>query len=182
VRTYIPIAELEHRDPAWAQRVRKRDREKCRRLREKNPEKFRAYARSAYAKNPEMLRAKTKAWRLSNPEKAKETKENYKKNSRAKYIVQSVRSAAKQKGVVFDISVEWVQRRLDDGVCELSGLPFDFFVLKDMPSIDRRIPGGDYVESNCRLILFGLNSLLRRSGDAGIPYAVTRIHELRAGA
>jgi hypothetical protein len=117
--------------------------------------------------------------RRGNPDREREYKKHFKETNRAKYIMQCVRNEARQKGVCFEISEAWVQERLDTGKCELSGLPFCFNETRDLPSIDRRIPGGDYVESNCRLILFGLNSLLRHCGDA---QAVARIRELRTGA
>jgi hypothetical protein len=177
------MAELEILDPVRAERERARGREKNRRIRALNPDAERERSR-LYARKPEN-RAKHNEWTKEHPEAVRSIKRRYKETNRAKYIVQAVRSEAKQKGVRFDISVAWVQERFDRGVCELSGLPFDLnakIKKADLPSIDRRIPDGDYVESNCRLILFGLNSLLRRNGDAGVPRAVERIHELRAGA
>jgi hypothetical protein len=176
-RKYIPTGMLSA-EALETRRAKERDRR--RRQRASGTEHERAAERGRYAANRETVLAQKKIWRKANPESLRATKRKYREQSRARYIVQAVRGEAKQKGVKFDISVDWVARRLERGVCELSGLPFSD-ELRDIPSIDRRIPDGDYVEENCRLILFGLNSLLRRSGDAGVPRAVARIHELRLG-
>jgi hypothetical protein len=183
MRIYIPIAELEARDPAWAQRIRERDRKKQQRLRASDPEGIAKKAAIRYQGRRCIQDAKNREWRKAHPECDKAIKDRYWRNTRARYIVQSVRSEARKKGVFFDISVEWVQERLTRGVCELSGLPFDLESrrtnLRDQPSIDRRIPGGDYVEGNCRMVLFGLNSKLRGFGDAGVHSAIARVRELR---
>lgn len=180
MRKYIPIAEIESRDPEWAARIRERDKEKMRRLRAADPEHARELGRAAYARDPERHLARKKAWREANPQMQKIMKANYKRGSRAKYIRQSIRSEAKQKGVGFDIGLEWIEVRVERGTCELSWMPFNFDSTrekhKDAPSIDRIIPGGDYTEDNCRLILFGLNSLLRWSPPRT---AVARLYELR---
>jgi hypothetical protein len=140
--------------------------------------------RARYQIKKEEHRVRMAQWRAENPNYNSRYRASRKQEKRALYIVQAVRCEAKKKGVRFDISVGWVQSRLDLGVCELSGLPFSLSSddRKNLPSVDRRIPGGDYIEDNCRLILFGLNSLIGRNGDAGISRAVARVHELRSEA
>lgn len=180
-RVYVPVAML---SPERLERRRETESRKRRRLRAADPEAAKETARRGYWRDPAGHQAKTKAWRAANPDKVRQSKQRYRSEKRAAYIVQMVRAEAKKKGVKFDISQEWVQSRLDMAVCELSGLPFNLTDpenRKDAPSIDRIEPDGDYTEGNCRLILFGLNSLLRRRGNAGIRHAVARIHELRTG-
>jgi hypothetical protein len=175
-RKYIPVSLL---TPEQLDERRQKERLKRRRLRAADPEAERARGRKLYAQNQKKYLRNKKAWRESNPEKTREIKQRYWKDNRAKYIVQMVRSEAKKKGVKFEISVEWVKQRLAPGICELSGLPFNLTNQSDRknaPSIDRIMAGGDYVESNCRLILFGLNSILKH---LDVPHAVARIHELR---
>ena len=66
--------------------------------------------------------------------------------------------------------MEWAEERWT-GFCELSGVAFfkrgdgpKKFAL--MPSIDRIIPELGYLQSNCRFILFCLNSMKADMDDA----------------
>jgi hypothetical protein len=75
----------------------------------------------------------------------------------------STRLRAEDKGLVFNLDAEWIRSRLE-GVCELTGLPFDLEPGNRIgrfnpyaPSIDRRIAGGNYTPENCRMIVMALN-------------------------
>jgi hypothetical protein len=90
---------------------------------------------------------------------------------RAAVIACRVRKRAKTQGVKCTLTAEWVRERLDRGVCEFSGLPFD---LKKSsrdprnpygPAVDRKIAGGDYSPENCRLVLIAVNTALLDWGD-----------------
>jgi hypothetical protein len=89
---------------------------------------------------------------------------------RARVMRQGVKDEARRKGIEFDLSLEWFETRLKVGVCELSGLPFDFerggkTAKPNAPSIDRIAPGGHYTETNCRMILFSINRALWNWGE-----------------
>jgi hypothetical protein len=78
-------------------------------------------------------------------------------------LLTSTRLRAEDKGVIFSLDAEWVRTRLEM-VCELTGLPFDLEPGRRIgrfnpyaPSIDRRIPGGNYTPDNCRMIVMALN-------------------------
>ena len=184
MRKYITIAELEAIDPAKAQRRRERIRTNKIRALERNPDLNRKYRRRHYEKNKDNILAKNAAWRAAHPGENAKYQMERKKNKRAVYIVQAVRRSAKRKGVNFDISVEWVQERLDRGICEVSGIEFGFLAQdrKKLPSIDRKDPDGDYVESNCRMVIFGINSSIGRLGESGVARVLTRLSEPRSEA
>jgi hypothetical protein len=105
---------------------------------------------------------------------------------RARLMLQAVKDEAKRKGVTFSLSLQWFQARLDGGVCEMSGMPFDFRTKKrgtpnaNTASVDRIVAGGDYTENNCRMILFCINNSLRDFGESYILEVFGRVIARRA--
>jgi hypothetical protein len=56
-----------------------------------------------------------------------------------------------------------IKARFEKGVCEMTGIPFDFQAVGqawNSPSIDQIEPGAGYVLANVRVILFGLNAAM----------------------
>lgn len=76
-------------------------------------EKRAAYDKEYHQKNREKILAKKK--------------ESYQKN-RASHLIRSAKHRAIKKNIPFDLDqfVDEIQARIDDGVCELLGIPFDF--------------------------------------------------------
>lgn len=108
---------------------------------------------------------KTKAARLAN------NKKYYTKYPERKVIV-AIKASAKNKGIDFDVSEEWVKSRLQRGICEVTGLPIrtkagsksgvrDFY----SPSVDRIDNNLGYIESNIRLVAWGLNLSKNKYSD-----------------
>ena len=78
---------------------------------------------------------------------------------------------AKNRGIV-TISTEWLTKKLEIGICELSGLPFDMSgsgvnipkaYAPSLDKIDASIK--EYSETNTRVVLFAINCALGRFGD-----------------
>lgn len=68
-----------------------------------------------------------------------------------------------------DIDREWVQERLDAGICEVTGLPFERESAGPLlPSIDRIIPGGPYSKDNCRMTVWIFNRARGSDSDADV--------------
>jgi hypothetical protein len=150
-------------------------------------EDFNARRRVHYAENKEQIvernRQTRKRWRDNNPDKvreqhrrnrerqtpeySRERKDWFRLNNRASIICTYAKVHARKKGVSCDLTPEWVRERLDRGMCEMSGLPFDMDAKRgpNTPSVDRIVPSGQYTQSNCRLILWSLNRALSNYGE-----------------
>lgn len=100
---------------------------------------------------------------------------------RAKEMVAGARWGAKQKGLPFDLDVEWVAKKLVAGVCELTGLPFRLEPIdggRQNPytaSLDRVVPKLGYVRTNTRVILWALNAAFNSYGE-GVYAAIARVY------
>lgn len=75
---------------------------------------------------------------------------------------------ARKKGIAFELTEDWLQPKLDAGVCELSGLTLtEKGVLAPlMPSIDRKDSSKGYTPDNCRVICWALNAAFNQWGEA----------------
>lgn len=96
--------------------------------------------------NPDYDRVKGKRWRIRN---------------RAKQLWQYANREAAVKDIPFDLTVEWIQKRLDAGLCEVTQLPFDessttkFNPYK--PSLDKKNPAGGYTQDNVQMVVWVYN-------------------------
>jgi len=89
----------------------------------------------------------------------------YKKNP-AKRFMASTRSSAKKRGLLFELTEEWFEKKLAKGKCEATGLPMKTKTYQKgargvrsfySPSIDRIDNSIGYTSSNCRLVCWGVN-------------------------
>jgi hypothetical protein len=80
------------------------------------------------------------------------------------------RFRAHRKGIAFDLEkhLEDLQKRIDAGFCEVSGLPFNLDGGRtwDSPSFDRVDSTRGYTHDNVRVVLHAVNSALGDWGDA----------------
>jgi hypothetical protein len=75
----------------------------------------------------------------------------------------AAKKRAKEKGLDFDITIDWVEQRLITGVCEVTGIPFE----KDdavervgrsfAPSLDRRDNALGYTQDNVQVVCWIYN-------------------------
>lgn len=86
-------------------------------------------------------------------------------------LLNYARDRARREGLPFDLSREFVRKKLDRGVCELSGIGFRreppgrHKTHPYAPSLDRVTPALGYVESNVRLLCFAVNRARSDWGD-----------------
>ncbi len=103
-------------------------------------------------------------WRERHPERCRESRQAWKENNPAHYLFHKARGRAKQKGLEFELTVEWVQERLSRGHCEVSRLPFEYDLGTSdkanpwSPTIDRRDSAIGYTIENCRLVVWAYNA------------------------
>ena len=93
------------------------------------------------------------------------------KRTDARYVaglnVNRTKARAERKGLPFDLDINWMHERLQQG-CALTRLPFDLTLNLQRgkgsghplaPSVDRIEPARGYVKDNCRVVFWGLNAL-----------------------
>jgi hypothetical protein len=78
---------------------------------------------------------------------------------RATHMLNNAHSRARKLGVNCTLTHEWIQQKLDVGVCEVTGIPFQFTINGGKghknnpfsPSLDRINQLGDYTQDNVRV-------------------------------
>lgn len=86
-------------------------------------------------------------------------------------LTSNAKTRAKNQDVPYTLDRGWVRERLQRGVCELTGLPFDFTSATGrgnkrpfIPSVDRIIPKDGYTPSNCRVVCLIINEAMNAWG------------------
>ena len=141
---------------------------------EEKKEKRQEYQREWYAKNRDRCRKRNSKWRVENREKTQEHRRKvYAANpqhSTISSLFHRAKDRAKDKGLPFILTKEWVAERIEWGKCELSGIPFNLEAGRGVqgqysPSIDRIVPELGYTPENCRMILCAINFLKLNGTD-----------------
>ena len=90
---------------------------------------------------------------------------------RAKRLFHDAKKRAKKHNLDLSITEDWIAEKLIAGVCELTGLPFDFSPTKDThmnlyaPSLDRIKSSKGYTKENVRVVLNSVNMAIGEYGD-----------------
>jgi hypothetical protein len=90
---------------------------------------------------------------------------------RATVLIGNAKTRCKKKGIEFQLTLEWVEKHLNRGTCELTGIPFNLKPPNknatrrpDAPSLDRINKNKNYTEENTRVILWAVNCALSEYG------------------
>lgn len=134
------------------------------------PERKRQYAKERRAKKRDELKAKYAEWRAKNRERVNLRSAQRRIEKRAMCLVAAARIRARRKGIPFAIDTDEISRLqaiIDNGVCELSGVPFTLVGPRSStsPSLDRIVPDLGYVPNNLRVVCHALNAGMGDWGD-----------------
>jgi hypothetical protein len=128
-----------------------------------------AHKRMMTAEGRAMRQKSRVLWEAANKQKIRAYKVKSYLESRAKHLCWEASRRAKRKKVPFDLStddVAVIQRRIDEGHCELTGLSFEMEKRGafNAPSLDRINPKLGYTITNIRVICRALNAALGEWG------------------
>ena len=112
-------------------------------------------------------RASCKA--CKNLQTASRRKENYSTDrisKRGMVLVSAARYRARKAGIPFNLEQSDISARIQAGVCELTGIPFDLTKPKawNCPSLDQIAPGAGYTKDNVRVVLYSANVMSHNWG------------------
>jgi hypothetical protein len=107
--------------------------------------------------------------RSIDPTKHRTASKSYRERNLAKELVRGAMKRAKLKGIDFDLDdhIPDIERRIEAGYCEATGLPFQFGLGHHWasPSLDRLNATGPYLYSNIRIVLHGYNNAIGNWGE-----------------
>lgn len=88
---------------------------------------------------------------------------------RAKTLYYSARHRAKKKNIPFELTVDWIEDKLKEGICECTGINFEIKkyskrqgfskVNKLSPSLDQIIPSAGYTVENVKVVCDQFNKM-----------------------
>lgn len=91
------------------------------------------------------------------------------------------RRRAKARGQPFDLNWRDIQKRIEAGFCEVTGLPFDLSGHRswNTPSLDQIEASEGYTKANTRVVLYAVNMM---AGTWGLERAVMVAEAIKKGA
>lgn len=139
----------------------------------------REYA-AEYVRRPEVAarrKANFQRWKAEHREHLRQREAVRKLEKRAQCLVGTVRTRCHRRNLEFDLDpyIAEIQKRIDRGLCEVTGVPFDLSPGRkfNSPSIDRIDPRKGYVYSNIRIVLNLVNAALGDWGEATLREVMT---------
>ena len=135
---------------------------------------FRCYQKklNKQGNNYEIWETPEKFWGRAQERKEYLTKYTLVPSNRAKYIWSRTKDAAKRRKIGFYITIDDVIPALENGVCEMTGLPFCLDKPNNgvsthpyAPSIDRIDSNKDYTKDNIRIVLWAVNAATNQFTD-----------------
>lgn len=92
---------------------------------------------------------------------------------RARTILWAKEKYCNERGLPYDLDVPWMVEKLEEGRCEVTGLPFDTergdqYKNNYTPSLDRLRADKGYTKDNVRLVLWMYNAAKAEGTDADV--------------
>lgn len=115
------------------------------------------------------------AWVRTTKPWASDAKQTYQRSVREKRrglaLTLDARHRAKSKGLPFDLEWRDIQKRIDAGTCEVTGLAFDLTGRRswNSPSLDQIRSSEGYTKTNTRVVLYAVNMM---AGTWGLDQAL----------
>ena len=110
-------------------------------------------------------------WIAENPEKHKD--QNIRKfekyycslKGRTTYMLGNARQRARKGNLIFELDSEWLREKLEKGICEVTGIPFDIQINGGKghntnsfsPSLERRNNSKGYTKENTEVVCWIYN-------------------------
>lgn len=146
---------------------------KARKTYQKNRHRVIQKTTQYYENNKEAKKSYDKLYFLKNSERKKQYSTEYYNTHRSSlmYICKARLSAARHRARVnnlaFDLTIEWVKERIENGLCEATLIPFNLIDKPPegerfhpfAPSIDKINPKGGYTVDNCQMVVFLYNRM-----------------------
>lgn len=106
----------------------------------------------------------------ANPELTHDRHRKWRRDYRGHALVNVAKHRAKARGIPFDLSPLDIQKRIEAGHCELTGIAFNLDEPRawNAPSLDQRSPGEGYTRQNVRVVLYALNVMANVWGESRI--------------
>lgn len=145
--------------------------------RQANPDKVKEVARAEYRRNKERHTVRTKAYRAAHPEVRRTEYQNARQKRPWGLALTNARHRSLKKGFAFELTREWCEQKWT-GRCAVSDLPFSFGTQTHFPfspSIDRIDSSLGYIPSNCRFVLFAINSFKGSGTDESVLHMAQAI-------
>ncbi len=139
------------------------------------------------AANPDKIRANFQQWKDRNPDRIRARSAERHLTKRAQSLIAHARTRARRKSLPFDLddlaATQDIERRVNLGRCELTGLPFDFTPGRTFasPSLDRRNPVLGYTWANVRVVCHGINVAMGDWGEDVMSLVIIRYLRQRFG-
>ncbi len=171
--------ESNTRKKQWYADHREHASRKMKQYRAENREPLKQKAKERYQQNCEDWKAKSRANHHANRERRNERRGIMSQKARLSYpwrfLLHSAKDRARKKNLPFDLTDAWASERWT-GSCELTGVPFQLGQRRPgpkfySPSIDKIKAELGYIQSNCRFVLWAINSF-KHDGTNENMYAV----------
>lgn len=129
-------------------------------------------ARKRYVAHPKVIMTAEEKRVHMKVYRAKHRRDNY-----AKHLHRELRGRAMSRSLPFNLKLSYIEKVMRSGVCEISGLPFQYTERRGpfSMSIDKIKPELGYVAGNVRAVLWCVNAAL---GDWGLEVVLPVFHAI----
>jgi hypothetical protein len=107
----------------------------------------------------------------------KRYKQTRRTSNRAAVLIDGAKRRANRKALSFDLDIHKyeIQKRLDRGICEMSGITLNFIcpLSYDSPTLDRIDASKGYTYDNVRVVCYAMNVALNKWGEDILRHVVS---------